>query len=118
MEELSELLLQRRRKVNDLWAAGINPYPNDFKPQHSSADVVAVYGDVDQIEASNVDFVLAGRIIARRSFGKAAFIQLQDRKGRIQVYVRKDDLGDEIFSQFESFDIGDIIGVSGFPFRT
>jgi len=118
MEELSELLLQRRRKVNDLWAAGINPYPNDFKPQHSSADVVAVYGDVDQIEATNVDFVLAGRIIARRSFGKAAFIQLQDRKGRIQVYVRKDDLGDEIFSQFESFDIGDIIGVSGFPFRT
>jgi lysyl-tRNA synthetase, class II len=45
MEELSELLLQRRRKVNDLWAAGINPYPNDFKPQHTSADVVAVYGD-------------------------------------------------------------------------
>lgn len=118
MEELSELLLQRRRKVNDLWAAGINPYPNDYKPQHTSADVVATYGSVEQIDAPDAEFVLAGRIIARRSFGKAAFIQLQDRKGRIQVYVRKDDLGEEVFSQFESFDIGDIIGVTGFPFRT
>ncbi len=51
MEELSELLLQRRRKVNDLWAAGINPYPNDFKPQHTSADVIAAYGSVEQIDA-------------------------------------------------------------------
>ena len=118
MEELSELLLQRRRKVNDLWAAGINPYPNDFRPQHTSADLLEAYGNIEQIDAVNVAFVLAGRIIARRSFGKAAFIQLQDRKGRIQVYVRKDDLGEEMFARFESFDIGDIIGVSGFPFRT
>lgn len=118
MEELSELLLQRRRKVNDLWAAGINPYPNDFRPQHTSADLLEAYGNIEQIDAADVAFVLAGRIIARRSFGKAAFIQLQDRKGRIQVYVRKDDLGEEMFVRFESFDIGDIIGVSGFPFRT
>jgi len=97
MEELSELLLQRRRKVNALWEAGINPYPNDFKPRHTSADVVAAYGQSEQIDAADADFVLAGRIIARRSFGKAAFIQLQDRAGRIQLYVRKDDLGDEQF---------------------
>lgn len=118
MEELSELLLQRRRKVNDLWAAGINPYPNDYKPEHTSADVVEAFGEIEQIDAPDVEFRLAGRIIARRSFGKAAFIQLQDRKGRIQVYVRKDDLGEEMFTQFESFDIGDIIAASGFPFRT
>ena len=85
MEELSELLLQRRRKVNELWAAGINPYPNDYKPEHTSSDVVAAYGAVETIDAPDVQFVLAGRIMARRSFGKAAFIQLQDRKGRIQV---------------------------------
>lgn len=118
MEELSELLLQRRRKVNDLWAAGINPYPNDYKPEHTSADVIAAFGEIEQIEAPDAEFSLAGRIIARRSFGKAAFIQLQDRKGRIQIYVRKDDLGEEMFAQFESFDIGDIIAASGFPFRT
>jgi len=118
MEELSELLLQRRRKVNELWAAGINPYPNDFRPKHTSADIVSEYGASEQINAPDIEFVIAGRIIARRSFGKAAFIQLQDRKGRIQVYVRKDDLGEEMFARFESFDIGDIIGTAGFPFRT
>lgn len=118
MEELSELLLQRRRKVNALWAAGINPYPNDFKPEHTAADLQAQFGECEQIDAPDANYVLAGRIIARRSFGKAAFIQLQDRTGRIQVYVRKDDLGEEAFAQFESFDIGDIIGAAGFPFRT
>lgn len=118
MEELSELLLQRRRKVNALWEAGINPYPNNFKPQHTSADLLAEYGHVEQIEAPDKEFILAGRIIARRSFGKAAFVQLQDRAGRIQLYLRKDDLGDEQFAVFESFDIGDIVGAVGFPFRT
>lgn len=118
MEELSELLLQRRRKVNALWEAGINPYPNNFKPQHTSADLLAEYGHIEQIEAPDKEFILAGRIIARRSFGKAAFVQLQDRAGRIQLYLRKDDLGDEQFAVFESFDIGDIVGAVGFPFRT
>jgi len=51
MEELSELLLQRRRKVDSLWEAGINPYPNDFSPSHTSADFSAAYGDKDQIDA-------------------------------------------------------------------
>lgn len=118
MEEISELLLQRRRKVNELWAAGINPYPNDYKPEHTSADLFTAFGELEQIDAKDSNYSLAGRIMARRSFGKAAFIQLQDRKGRIQVYVRKDDLSEEAFAQFESFDIGDIIAVSGFPFRT
>ena len=72
----------------------------------------------EQFEDGNEQYVVAGRILARRSFGKAAFIQLQDRKGRIQVYVKKDDIGAEAFESFESFDIGDIVGVEGFPFRT
>jgi len=118
MEELSELLLQRRRKVDALWEAGINPYPNDFRPQHTSSDIAAAYGDQEQVEASHENFVVAGRILARRSFGKAAFIQLQDRTGRIQLYVKKDEIGDEAFAAFETFDIGDIIGAQGFPFRT
>jgi lysyl-tRNA synthetase class 2 len=118
MEELSELLLQRRRKVDSLWEAGINPYPNDFRPQHTSDDIIRAYGDQELIEAGNVTFVVAGRILARRSFGKAAFIQLQDRKGRLQLYVKKDEIGDEAFAAFETFDIGDIIGAEGSPFRT
>jgi len=118
MEELSELLLQRRRKVDTLWEAGINPYPNDFRPQHTSADIVAAYGDKEQLDAGSENLVVAGRILARRSFGKAAFIQLQDRKGRIQLYVKKDEIGEEEFANFESFDIGDIVGAEGYPFRT
>ncbi|MDA8427944.1 MAG: lysine--tRNA ligase [Geobacteraceae bacterium] len=118
MEELSELLLQRRRKVDTLWEAGINPYPNDFKPQHTSADIEAAYGKTELLDASGENLVVAGRILARRSFGKAAFIQLQDRKGRLQLYVKKDEIGEEAFANFESFDIGDIVGAEGYPFRT
>jgi lysyl-tRNA synthetase, class II len=118
MEELSELLLQRRRKVDALWEAGINPYPNDFKPQHTSQDLRDAYGEKDVIEEEPQQFVVAGRILARRSFGKAAFVQLQDRKGRVQLYLKKDALGDELFAEFENYDIGDIVGAAGHPFRT
>ncbi len=118
MEELSELLLQRRRKVDQLWESGVNPYPNDFRPQHTAADLHAAYGAIETIEAEPPTFVVAGRIMARRSFGKAAFIQVQDRTGRMQLYVRKDSIGDESFANFETFDIGDIIGAVGVPFRT
>ena len=118
MEELSELLMQRRKKVDALWEAGINPYPNDFRPLHTSVDLFEAYGHLENIEENARTFVVAGRIIARRSFGKAAFIQMQDRKGRIQLYVKKDAVGDEAFTDFQTFDIGDIIGASGYPFRT
>lgn len=118
MEELSELLLQRRRKVDALWEAGINPYPNDFKPDHTSADIFNEFGLLQEIPDQPVSFQVAGRIIARRSFGKAAFVQLQDRKGRLQLYVRKDVIGEESFAVFDAFDIGDIVGAEGKPFRT
>ncbi len=118
MDELSELQLQRRRKVDALWEAGINPYPNDFRPLHTSEELLAAYGDKQEFDGSADRFTVAGRILARRSFGKAAFIQLQDRKGRVQVYVKKDEIGEEAFAAFESFDLGDIVGVVGYPFRT
>jgi lysyl-tRNA synthetase class 2 len=118
LEEISELLLQRRKKVDALWEQGINPYPNDFKPAHTSDDVYSRYGSIQDIPSDPENFVVAGRIIARRSFGKAAFIQLQDRKGRIQLYVKRDVVGEKAFENFETFDIGDLIGAEGYPFRT
>jgi lysyl-tRNA synthetase class 2 len=118
MEELSDLLLQRRKKVDALWEAGINPYPNDFRPAHTSKDVADAYAHLENIPENDRTFVVAGRIIARRSFGKAAFIQMQDRKGRIQLYVKKDAIGEAPFADFQTFDIGDIIGAAGYPFRT
>ncbi len=119
MEELSELLLQRRKKVDSMWESGVNPYPNDFKPLHTSEDLFRTYGHLESITEDPSDrLVFAGRMMARRSFGKAAFIQIQDRKGRFQVYVRKDTLGEDAFAVFETLDIGDIVGVTGHPFRT
>jgi lysyl-tRNA synthetase class 2 len=118
MEELSELLLQRRRKVDSLWEAGINPYPNDFKPLHTAADVQERFGSQQEIPEGAAGFVVAGRMLARRSFGKAAFLQIQDRTGRLQVYVRKDSITEEAYDVFEGLDIGDIIGIEGWPFRT
>jgi lysyl-tRNA synthetase class 2 len=118
MEELSELLLQRRRKVDSLWEAGINPYPNDFKPLHTAAEVQDRFGDQQDIPEGAARFVVAGRMLARRSFGKAAFLQIQDRTGRLQVYVRKDSITEEAYEVFEGLDIGDIIGIEGWPFRT
>jgi lysyl-tRNA synthetase class 2 len=120
MEELNELLLQRRAKMEELRRQGVNPFANDFPVSHTTADVVAAHGDPDaaDLENSAPPYVLAGRIMARRDFGKAAFIQVQDRKGRLQVYVSRDLVGEEAFDQFKKLDLGDIVGLSGTPFRT
>jgi len=120
MEELNDLLLQRRAKLDELRRLGQNPYANDFPVSHTTGDVQAAHGEQDAEALTDCasHYVLAGRILARRDFGKAAFIQLQDRKGRLQVYVARDLVGEEAFKLFRKCDLGDIIGVSGTPFRT
>jgi lysyl-tRNA synthetase class 2 len=120
MEEPNELLLQRRAKMEELRRQGVNPFANDFPVSHTTADVVVAHGDHDAADLENCAprYVLAGRIMARRDFGKAAFIQVQDRKGRLQVYVSRDLVGEESFDQFKKLDLGDIVGLSGTPFRT
>ncbi len=120
MEELNDILIQRRAKMEDLRAEGVNPYANDFPVDHTSADVLAAHENDDSaaLESCVAKYVIAGRIMARRDFGKAAFIQLQDRKGRLQVYVGRDNVGEEAFAVFRKLDIGDIVGLSGTPFRT
>jgi lysyl-tRNA synthetase class 2 len=120
MEELNDLLLQRRAKLDEFRGEGINPYANDFAVTATTGDVVAAHGEQDGAALENINhhYSLAGRIMARRDFGKAAFIQLQDRNGRLQVFVRRDNVGEEAYQLFRKLDIGDIVGVSGKPFRT
>ncbi len=120
MEELNELLQQRRAKVDAFRDAGINPFANDFKVTHTTAQVVEAHSadDKDKLEECEQEYRIGGRVMARRDFGKAAFLQLQDGGGRLQVYVAKNQVGDEAFEQFKKFDIGDIVGVCGVPFRT
>jgi len=120
MEELNELLLQRRTKMEELRRQGSNPYANDFPVAHTTADILSAHGDQEPSALDNCSesYILGGRIMARRDFGKAAFIQIQDRKGRLQVYVARDVVGEESFEQFKKLDLGDIVGLSGTPFRT
>jgi lysyl-tRNA synthetase class 2 len=120
MDEASELFQQRIKKLELLNKEGINPYPNHFKVTHTSKDIHEAYGSLSEGELKSVKetFRLAGRILAVRLFGKASFIQIQDRKGRIQAYIQKEVVGDQAFQLFKSFDIGDFMGLEGKVFRT
>jgi len=128
LEEISEELarkqndehMRRLAKLKALRELGINPYPNDFKPDITSAEVFERYGslDGDALSEHEVAVSVAGRIMTRRDFGKASFIHIQDRGGKIQAYLKKDILGDEPFAFFKKMDIGDIVGIEGRLFRT
>ncbi|ORJ59059.1 lysine--tRNA ligase [Geothermobacter hydrogeniphilus] len=120
MEETGDIRGQRLAKVEELRAAGINPYANGFEVSHTAADVATLHAEdtAEMLEEKSVDYAVGGRIMARRDFGKAAFIQIQDRSGRLQVYVNKAGLGEENFELFRKLDLGDIVGVVGRPFRT
>ncbi|MDD5475908.1 MAG: lysine--tRNA ligase [Syntrophales bacterium] len=120
MEDSSELLRKKREKANELKAAGVDLYPNDMRVDHTAGDLIDIYGEAngETLERLGETFRLAGRIMARRVFGKASFISIRDRKGDIQVYIRKEKIGDELYGLFRKFDIGDFIFISGSLFRT
>ncbi len=120
MDETSELTQQRIKKLGILRKEGIDPYPNDFRVTHTSRDLHETFGPLSDEALKSVEetFCLAGRIMAIRDFGKASFIQIQDRKGRIQAYLQRDIVGEAAFQLFKTFDIGDFIGLEGKIFRT
>jgi lysyl-tRNA synthetase, class II len=113
-DEQNFVLKARREKHDALIQRGIAPYAYGFKRTHTAAAAVAALGDAAEGERVSV----AGRIVAWRGQGKTSFAHLADDSGRIQLYFRKDDLGDEPFETLKLFDIGDVIGVSGTLFRT
>ena len=118
--EDNDLLKVRLEKIAALKAAGVNLYPNDTKPQNTTAEILAQFGETDAETLSNVTdrFSIAGRLMAVRNFGKAAFVKIQDRKGQIQSYIAKNILSEQDFALFKKLDIGDIIYISGKLFRT
>jgi lysyl-tRNA synthetase class 2 len=118
--EENEQVEVRKQKLAKLRDSGQIVYPNDFKPTHSVAAVFAAAGNWsdEELHANPVLIVVAGRIMAIRRMGKASFFHIQDRRGRLQVYARKDKIGDDAYGLFQSFDIGDLVGVSGHLFRT
>src|SRR5437762_645555 len=119
MPEDHEQIVVRRKKLQALRERGIDPYPNDFRPDHTTAEVharVSALGEAELARAGTLS--IAGRVMAVRDFGKAGFLQVQDRAGRLQVHARRDRLGDEGFEVYRLLDLGDVIGVAGRPFRT
>ena len=120
MDEVNEQMAVRRQKMAKLGAQGFPVYPNDFRPSHTARAIRDRHGDLAQpeLEALSEEFALGGRIRAHRPHGKAAFFELQDGTGRLQVYARKDGLGEEAYERVRSLDVGDIAGVRGRLFRT
>ena len=112
-EELNFVLQARREKLEALEAAGVTPYAYGFDPRQSAEAALAMMEN-----DSGPPVTLAGRIVAWRAHGKTAFAHLADSTGKIQLYFRKDQLGDDAFGVIAHFDLGDIIGVHGPLFRT
>jgi lysyl-tRNA synthetase class 2 len=124
MDQLNQLLSQRRKKADELAEMNVELYANNFKPTHHISEVLssgsANEAAANLTEAPNVraTFKVAGRILALRKFGKASFLHIQDDSGRIQVYVKKEVIGEEYYSHFKKWDIGDIVGFKGKLFTT
>lgn len=112
-QELSELLRIRHQKLAEIKEMGIEPYGERFNQSHHANEIST---DFEKFEGRKIS--IAGRIMARRGHGKASFAQVQDMTGQIQIYVRLNDVGEEVYDLFTRLDIGDIIGLTGKVFKT
>jgi lysyl-tRNA synthetase, class II len=111
--QMDPIVEQRAKKAQELRDRGIEPYPYRYDRTHTAADVVAGFDGLDGTAVR-----VAGRLLTIRAMGKASFAHIQDQSGRIQLYVRRDVVGDEQYSLFKAMDLGDFIGVEGTPFKT
>ena len=112
--DMNQLMKVRREKLDKLKQEGKNPFDiTKFDRTHTSAQIIENYAELE-----GKDVAIAGRIMAKRIMGKASFIHIQDHEGKIQSYVSVNDLGEESYKEFKEYDIGDIIGLKGFVFKT
>ncbi|AMO87526.1 Lysine--tRNA ligase [Solibacillus isronensis B3W22] len=120
IEELNDQLLVRRQKMTDIRENGMDPFGSRFERTHLSNEVIAENEQFnkEQLEENSREVVIAGRIMTKRGKGKAGFAHIQDLAGQIQIYVRKDAIGEEAYELFNKADLGDIVGVKGNVFRT
>ncbi len=120
-EDENFLIKQRRQKASLLTEMGVPLFPNTFRPRDLIGNLRNQYDQMDaaRLESmEDLDFAVSGRVIALRSFGKAAFMKLRDRTGSIQLHVQRDQVGREEYSKFKKIEVGDFIGVRGPLFRT
>jgi len=114
-----KLIAERRAKLNEIRAKRI-AFPSDFRRNVMAGELHAEYGekDNDALEANPVRVSIAGRLMAKRVMGKASFAQLLDQSGRMQIFIQRDSVGEEIYAEFKTWDVGDIFAAEGVMFRT
>ena len=113
-QDIGELIKVRRDKLAQLQEEGENPF--DVTTYNQEYHTIDIIDNFDKMEGAQVS--IAGRLMSKRVMGKASFFDLRDRDGKIQLYVTRDDMGEEVYKKFKKLDIGDIVGVTGEVFRT
>ena len=114
------ILEERRKKLDELRDKG-SAYGNSFKPQNNANNLHDKYGNLskEELAEKNIKNIsIAGRIVLKRVMGKASFATLRDSSGDIQIYVTKNNVDEDVYEDFKTWDLGDIVGVSGALFRT
>ena len=112
-KSLKQIIDFRKDKLKKLEEMGIDPYPQKYSPTHLSSIIIS---DYESIEGKDVN--VAGRIMSIRRMGKSSFFHIQDGGGRLQIFLKRDDIGEDIYNHFKLLDIGDFVGVEGFVFKT
>lgn len=118
--KLTEQEKVRRQKMQDLIDMGVDPFGSAYHRTHTSGQILPVYMDKtkEELEEMAIPVSVAGRIMTKRRMGKAGFMHIQDIDGRIQIYVRKDVVGDDAYEIFKKNDLGDIVGIEGILMKT
>ncbi|MDH5164248.1 lysine--tRNA ligase [Heyndrickxia oleronia] len=119
-EELNDQLQVRREKMNSIRENGKDPFGKRFDRTHNTQQIKEQYEEFtkEDLDEKDVSVTIAGRIMTKRGKGKAGFAHVQDLNGQIQIYVRKDTVGEEQYELFDTVDLGDIVGISGTVFKT
>jgi len=115
----NKLIAERKQKLSEMREQG-NAFPNDFRRDAYAADLQTRFAEPDNeaLEADKQYFSLAGRIMLKRVMGKASFTTIQDMSGRIQLYISRDAVGEDVYAAFKKWDMGDIVGARGYVFKT
>ena len=112
-KSLKQIIDYRKEKLSKLKEAGVEPYPQNFTPDNFSQNIIDNFNELE-----NKDVILAGRIMSIRKMGKASFFHLQDQLGKIQIFIKRDDIGEDNYRNFKLLDIGDFVGIEGHVFKT
>ena len=119
LQDENHVIAERREKLKAIREKGI-AFPNDFKPEHFAAPLHAQFGEQENetLDTQAVVVKVAGRMMLKRVMGKASFATIQDKTGRVQLFISKDNIGEELYDSFKHWDLGDIVAAVGVVFKT